>query len=276
MSRMNLNVLKESHAATTDELRRRAQHALEIYDSALGDRLMLDYGVGIVSPDMSAVPVANQIQSASLAENTDPATMLTQAEAEYESRHGVLRRITIAEPHEGLAAVLRARNWLRQSQTIWLLTEPKSLNVQNNLHIVPGRSSYAGLRQLADAVLNHEHPAPLSETVREQFLLAAERHLDDPRIDSLLVLSNDAMPLGVANMVNAGEIGVVTSFVVHPEKRGQGVGASLMAATLELAARSRYRHVALVCGRDDPGVERFYGRCGFTRIGVIESWTRPD
>lgn len=275
MVKMNLTVLSESHAATTDELRRRAQHALEIYDCALGERLMLDYGVAIVSQDLAAVPVANQIQSASLAENADPAAMLAEAEAEFASRHALLRRLTLAQPNEALADLLQKRGWLRQSQTIWLLTEPQKVSRREDLHIVPGRSSYAGLRHLADAVLTAEkQEAEITPAVRDQYLLAAERHLDDSRVDSLLVMDESMTPLGVSNMVNAGETGVITSFVVHPNQRGKGVGASLMAATLELAARSRYRHVAIVCGRDEPDVERFYGKCGFTRIGVIESWTR--
>lgn len=273
---MKLPVLSESRWATADELRRRAQHALEIYDSALGDRLMLDYGVGIFSPDLAAVPVANQIQSASLAEKSDPAEMLTAAEAEYASRNGLLRRLTFSEPNDALAALLQSRQWIRQSQTIWLLTDPKPVARRDEWHVVPGRSSYSGLRMLADAVLSHEQNTPMTLAVREQFLLAAERHLDDPRIDSLLALHENATPLGVSNIVNAGEIGVVTSFVVHPDWRGKGVGATLMAATLELSARSRYRHVAIVCGRNDPGVERFYVKYGFTRIGMIESWTRPS
>lgn len=273
---VGLPVISELHSVTTDELRRRSQHALEIYDSALGERLMLDYGVGIVSPDLRAVPVANQIQSVSMDDQADAAAIFMAAETEFMSRQSILRRLTFSHPNDRIAALLQEKKWVHEQQTIWLLTEPHELKCRADVHIVPGRSSYAGLHQLADAILIHERNQILDTKVREQFMLAAERHLDDPRIDSLLALSEEATPLGVSNIVNVGEIGVVTSFIVHPDQRGRGIGASLMAATLELAARSRYRHVTIVCSRNDPGIERFYGKCGFTRIGVIESWTRPE
>ncbi len=275
MINLNLQVLKETHTVTTDELRRRAQHALEVYDCALGERVMLEYGVAIVAPDLAQVPQANQLHSVSIEDSAEPAILLAEAQRAYASQKCMLRRLTLATPNEKLVLLLQQQGWLRQSLTIWSLTEPRELVARPDIHVVPGRSSYGSIHQLAAALYDCEQNKEVNDKIRRQFMDAAERHLDDPRIDSLMALNHDALPMGMANMVNVGETGVITSFVVHPQHRGQGVGIALMSHTLELAARSQYRQIALVCGRNDPGIERFYGKCGLTRIGVIESWLLP-
>ena len=58
----------------------------------------------------------------------------------------------------------------------------------------------------------------------------------------------------------------------HPAYRRQGHGRAVIAAALEEAWARECFHVLLQSGRKDPGVHRFYERCGFepgVRIGYV-------
>jgi GNAT superfamily N-acetyltransferase len=72
------------------------------------------------------------------------------------------------------------------------------------------------------------------------------------------------MLITTPNLLRAGQRhGFLENVVTHPEFRRQGHGRAVVQAALGAAwARDCY-HVLLQSGRKDPGVHRFYERCGF-------------
>lgn len=66
------------------------------------------------------------------------------------------------------------------------------------------------------------------------------------------------------NLLRAGQRhGFLENVVTHPEFRRQGHGRAVVQAALRAAWAKDCYHVLLQSGRKDPGVHRFYERCGF-------------
>src|SRR5215468_5652065 len=66
------------------------------------------------------------------------------------------------------------------------------------------------------------------------------------------------------NLLRAGrQHGFLENVVTHPEFRRQGHGRAVVHAALATAWTKNCYHVLLQSGRKDPGVHRFYERCGF-------------
>ena len=59
--------------------------------------------------------------------------------------------------------------------------------------------------------------------------------LDAGRMDEFLVAEVDGAPAGLVGLEPLGEIGLLRSLVVDGERRGQGIGAALVAAVQERA-----------------------------------------
>lgn len=60
----------------------------------------------------------------------------------------------------------------------------------------------------------------------------------------------------------------LSKFYVRPEQHGRGTAAALMAATLELAARSGLPGVWLGVNQENPRAIRFYEKSGFRIVGT--------
>lgn len=82
----------------------------------------------------------------------------------------------------------------------------------------------------------------------------------------------------VPNLLREGrKHGFIENVVTHPDFQRRGHGSAVVRAALERAWAEDCHHVLLQSGRTDPGVHRFYERCGFEgglRIGYVAR--RPD
>jgi GNAT superfamily N-acetyltransferase len=71
--------------------------------------------------------------------------------------------------------------------------------------------------------------------------------------------------------------GFLENVLTHPAHRRRGYGRAVVAAALAAAWRADCHHVLLQSGRADPGVHRFYARCGFVadrRVAYVAD--RPE
>jgi GNAT superfamily N-acetyltransferase len=72
------------------------------------------------------------------------------------------------------------------------------------------------------------------------------------------------MLITTPNLLRGGQRhGFLENVVTHPEFRGRGHGRAVVQAALGAAWAKDCYHVLLQSGRKDPGVHRFYERCGF-------------
>ncbi len=66
------------------------------------------------------------------------------------------------------------------------------------------------------------------------------------------------------NLLRRGRrLGYLDNVVTHPDHRRRGHGAAVVRTALAVAWKRDCHHVLLQSGRADPGVHRFYERCGF-------------
>ena len=90
-------------------------------------------------------------------------------------------------------------------------------------------------------------------------------------VDAQIVAT--CMLITAPNLLRAGrQHGFLENVVTHPEFRRQGHGRAVVHAAIATAWTKNCYHVLLQSGRKDPGVHRFYERCGFEpgiRVGYV-------
>jgi len=86
------------------------------------------------------------------------------------------------------------------------------------------------------------------------------------------VAEADGQAVGMASVGEAGSsrAGSVTSFWVHPQARGKGVGDALLMATLETAREAGYHELLLWVVENNEHAQRLYERHGFKRTGATQ------
>ena len=96
-----------------------------------------------------------------------------------------------------------------------------------------------------------------------------------------VVALQDGAPGGWAGLCDYPDEAWVQTMAVAPAAQGWGLGARLLGALLEEAARRRQRVVSLEVRADNPVAQRLYERHGFVRTGVrrgyyrggVDAWT---
>ena len=86
------------------------------------------------------------------------------------------------------------------------------------------------------------------------------------------VAEADGQAVGMASVGEAGSsrAGSVTSFWVHPDARGKGVGDALLLATVETALEAGYDELLLWVVENNEHAQRLYERHGFKRTGATQ------
>lgn len=74
--------------------------------------------------------------------------------------------------------------------------------------------------------------------------------------------------VGYAGLCDYPDEAFVQTMAVAPAAQGMGLGARLLVALLDEAARRRQRVVSLEVRADNPVAQRLYERHGFRRVGV--------
>jgi ribosomal protein S18 acetylase RimI-like enzyme len=247
----------------------RSLHAETIFEGTLGEQVMLDCGVAVIGDDLPLVHMAHQVRDVKLPEGMKAADAVAEVEGVF-AQHRAACHTWVGVGGKVDASLREALGERFQvvASELWSLAEPKAERRRQDLTVVPGRSSFAALRQL-------HHDCALAEPwgkddVAEQMGTVAERVLDDPRVDCILAL-DDARPVGSIYVATAGELGLIASLDVHPEHRRRGIGMTLLERAMELAARSRLRQVTLFCKTANGGARALYRAAGFVPAGTAET-----
>ena len=82
--------------------------------------------------------------------------------------------------------------------------------------------------------------------------------------------------VGYAGLCDYPDEAWVQTVGVAPDAQGRGVGARLLGALLEEAARRRQRVVSLEVRAGNGVAQRLYARHGFVRTGVRRGYYEPD
>ena len=90
-----------------------------------------------------------------------------------------------------------------------------------------------------------------------------------------LYLGLHAGPLGLAAVLTVGELGCIETLFVHPARRGQGIGRTLMSRALEICARALFRHVFIAVDPANAPAVGLYEKVGFRRVGAFVAYREP-
>ena len=88
-------------------------------------------------------------------------------------------------------------------------------------------------------------------------------------------LDAHARVIGVASFGIAGDMADLYRVVVHPDVRGQGIGASLVNAGLDWAAAVGARRMLLEVRPDNDPAAGLYRRLGFEEVSVRRDYYGP-
>lgn len=126
-----------------------------------------------------------------------------------------------------------------------------------------------GLDDLAEVVaLETAHqPRPWSERVFRDELATDNR--------TYLVASDDKV-LGFGGLMVVGEEAHVTNLLVDPDRRGEGLGRSLMVALIEAAIADGARHLTLEVRKKNHAARVLYSRLGLAPVGVRPGYYGDD
>ena len=106
-------------------------------------------------------------------------------------------------------------------------------------------------------------PAPDKQRRALKLILA------QPTIGRLFVLTQGSEILGMVSLLftistaEGGKVAWLEDMVIHPEKRGKGMGTRLLRAAIDWARREGITRVTLLTDGDNKGARRLYSRHGF-------------
>jgi ribosomal-protein-alanine N-acetyltransferase len=91
-----------------------------------------------------------------------------------------------------------------------------------------------------------------------------------------LVALEDGMVVGYAGLCAYPDEAFVQTIGVAPQAQGEGLGAQLLQALLDEAARRRKTTVSLEVRADNEKAQRLYERFGFRQAGVRRGYYQPS
>ncbi len=101
------------------------------------------------------------------------------------------------------------------------------------------------------------------------------RIIEQPETGRILVLREGNEAIGMANLLFTvstacgGKVALLEDMVVHPARRGDGMGSKLLNAALELARQEGCLRVTLLTDRANDAAIRFYMRHGFGMSAML-------
>ncbi len=116
------------------------------------------------------------------------------------------------------------------------------------------------------ALLNASHAFLLSMYPPEFSFALNPGQLAEPHI-SFFIADRNGEALGCAALSNKGAYGEIKSMFVHPDARGTGTGAALMATLEDEARQQGLSLIRLETGDDLYDAHRLYARHGFEICG---------
>ncbi len=132
--------------------------------------------------------------------------------------------------------------------------------------------SHARLDDLADIVAleqaGFEPGQQWSQNAWAEELASPDRYV-------LARLDRDARIIGVATFSCVAEMADLQRVIVHPDARGQGIGASLLRAGLEWAAAVGARRMLLEVRPDNEPAIAMYRRLGFQPVSQRRDYYGP-
>jgi ribosomal protein S18 acetylase RimI-like enzyme len=265
MAGFRLPVLKGGEGGTREALLRLATRAEGLWSETLGERVEVEGGEAVVSAEFSRVPAANRVQG--VREDGDVAQTVAAVDAAFGARGVSCLEWSFGDEAgaERFSEMLLPRGYVRKRDRLYRMEQPGALQRAAEVMVIPGRASFQKLGDLAEGAERGWGTAEAAELL--QLREAAVRVLDDPQVDCLLALVGEEA-VGAVYLVSVGEGIVLQELYVHPAWVRRGIGRTLLASAVEVAARSRARHLLLFCEEGNEAAQAMYEKAGFRAVAT--------
>jgi GNAT superfamily N-acetyltransferase len=271
---MPLPILNHPTSPGGEDLLRFYDHTQKLWSEHLAEAVQLDVGTAYANVELPGVDDANRILDAALPDGMTAAAAVKAAHESYLGRGGrcmawVMNPSAPFQQNRPLIEYLLESGFAHRRAAVMYL---KKANAQVppspvRLQIIPARASFRHVRVLAEEFAAQRRVPQLADAV----LL----HLDDPHWDSFLALDG-TIPVGMAGVMTAGNVGRIDQVFVSESYRRRGAGKLLISRVLETCARSLLKHVMLGVSEDNLPAISLYQKFGFARIGAESSYHPPS
>lgn len=99
--------------------------------------------------------------------------------------------------------------------------------------------------------------------------------IENPNGGQILVLRDGPSSFGMVNLLFTistalgGRVAILEDMVIHPARRSNGAGSSLLQTAINLARSTGCRRITLLTDRTNESAQRFYQRHGFNFSAMI-------
>lgn len=270
---MTLPVLPSSSIVSEATLLRLYDRALLHWLRHYGDENDIEVGVAIANAELPRIAEANTLLDAIVPAEASGEAIIGLIDAAFGRLRASCARIVLNPDSAGtlptaFSDLLLGRGYVKDTvQVLALGQAPGGLKqTYEGLTIIPARASFRHAAQLAQELIGGE-AAQAAESL--------QLHLDDSHYDAVIALGDDKA-VAWAGVQAAGEVGLLRQLYVSPQHRGRGIGTVMLARALDICQRSAFRHVLAGVAAGNEPLLQLLTRNGFSRIGQITVFRRPD
>ena len=99
--------------------------------------------------------------------------------------------------------------------------------------------------------------------------------INDQNIGQILVLKEDRKIIGMVNLLFTistalgDKVAILEDMVVHPDRRGKGLGSKLLNGAVDFAKKSGLKRITLLTDANNFDAHKFYEKYGFEKSAMI-------
>lgn len=275
MTRMELPISPQQYRPTPDALIRAAKRAALVLGRAIAQETTVEAGTLLSSGERPTVAAANYAGEVTVPDALSARDAIDQILAHYQDRGLTCHAMDAADtywPHE-IPPILSGLGYYPSNRMVCLLdayVPPAADRRCSELQIIPARASYAELRGFFAEMAATQDRADADQA--RAVAQARVDQLDEPRVEVFLGRL-DGRAVGVAGVVTLGNLGVLYDLFTLPAARQRGVGAAMIAHTLDHCRRAQFEQVIASFPQNCPHLP-FYTAMGFKVIGTFIRFRR--
>lgn len=271
---MELPIAPQTYQPSAEALVRAAKRAGATISRALAEETPLEGAVAFTNAARQGVAAANcavELQT----DGVGAGVLLDRIEAHFQKAGARCRLVHYAEQDwpEELSRALESRGYRPSVRRVFQLREhcrPKL--VDPRVQIIPARAAYGQLRQFYVTMAQRD-PQECDGVLPQEFASARVDELDETRLDRFLARLGGE-PVGVADVLTLGQIGVLGGVYTLPERRSGGLGVTLVAHAIEYCQRAQFEHVVLELA-ENCRATAFYEALGFRAVATFKRYKLP-